>query len=308
MKKPFFEATRESLTAITSLYDFLWPTTTALWNLRWQVAGYCLAHPAASVSELRARFVEGSGIHGANLRRACIETSWSDQASVLGGVLLTNLFAVYEGWTKRIVRALGQPKSAARKLQSRGILDAVAAIRSPTSPLLEQSVYPVLRARPICDPDSLEHLVVIYRYFKEIRNAQLHNHGVANGACLVAYTRLVEMMSEAEERKSLVPEHLPIVEDQVVSVTLRGAVGFSDTIRRMLYSIDAELARSIAAEPALDRLWWSHRRRPGLFKSDRDLRWRQITRTFQRMGFAGVDATEEVERALVARGLVRFER
>jgi len=49
---------------LTEVFDFVWPTATAIWNLRWQVAGYVSASPAATESKLAGRFVAGSGTCG----------------------------------------------------------------------------------------------------------------------------------------------------------------------------------------------------------------------------------------------------
>ena len=36
----FCPSTLPALQQITSVFDFIWPAYTALWNLRWQVKGY----------------------------------------------------------------------------------------------------------------------------------------------------------------------------------------------------------------------------------------------------------------------------
>jgi hypothetical protein len=66
---PFFPATREALAQMTALFDFVWPTAAALWNLRWQVQGFVAEVPTATVDELRKRFLFGSGLEGVDLNR-----------------------------------------------------------------------------------------------------------------------------------------------------------------------------------------------------------------------------------------------
>jgi hypothetical protein len=44
----FFPATRFAASQITDLFDFVWPTAAALWNLRWQVAGFLKEAPAST--------------------------------------------------------------------------------------------------------------------------------------------------------------------------------------------------------------------------------------------------------------------
>ena len=79
MPKYFFTATASAHAQITGLFNFVWPTAAAMWNLRWQVNGYLQVVPDATVEQLRARFTEGADINGANFRRACVEHTWDQQ-------------------------------------------------------------------------------------------------------------------------------------------------------------------------------------------------------------------------------------
>jgi hypothetical protein len=93
----FFRSSRSAFKQVTELFDFVWPTATALWNLRWQVAGFVSVRSDATSEELAKRFTEGSGIHGANIKKACLEMNWDQQQSQFAKFLLTDLFAIYEG-------------------------------------------------------------------------------------------------------------------------------------------------------------------------------------------------------------------
>jgi hypothetical protein len=307
LRRPFFDTTVEALNSITALYDFLWPTTAAIWNLRWQVAGYFAVRPSASVAELQARFIEGSHVHGANLQRACIDTSWDDQAAILGGVLLTNLFAVYEGWLKRLVGTLHLPISGEKKLAHYGAASSLQTLQTPTSRLIEESIYPVLMARRSYDLAQLDNLMIAYRYFKALRNKQLHDHGVADKVCEKAYQRFVPVATPAALGVVEVPQYFPVVSGTPVKISLRGVVGFSELLRKMVFTIDAELARAQAAEPIFEAYWLRIRPSSHLFRADPDARRRQIEKTFKRMGFAGVNVTSDIEKGLVAKGLVRHQ-
>lgn len=72
MPAPFFTSTAAFKNQYTALFDFLQPTAAALWNLRWQVRGYLATVPDATKEDLMGRFVQGSGIHSVNLRRAAL--------------------------------------------------------------------------------------------------------------------------------------------------------------------------------------------------------------------------------------------
>lgn len=92
-KHLFFETSRQTSKQVTEIFDFLWPTAAAMWNLRWQVEGYLRIRPDATVGELENRFVLGSSIHGANIRKACSELSWDEQQEEFAKFLLINILS-----------------------------------------------------------------------------------------------------------------------------------------------------------------------------------------------------------------------
>lgn len=67
-EKLFFNTSRKAANRLTEIFDFAWPTTIALWNLRWQVEGYVKVKPDVNQSELTSRFISGSSITGSTVR------------------------------------------------------------------------------------------------------------------------------------------------------------------------------------------------------------------------------------------------
>jgi hypothetical protein len=84
----FFAESKNAHDQITAIFDFISPALAALWNLRWQVRGYIDTNPHASPDTLEKRFVLGSGVHGANLRRACVNITWEQQQEEMATVVL----------------------------------------------------------------------------------------------------------------------------------------------------------------------------------------------------------------------------
>ena len=99
-----FRETDEAAAEITRLFDFVWPTAVALWNLRWQVNGFLTAVPNASYEDVASRFVVGSDVHGADIRAMSMKTTWEEQKARFAEFVLTNVFAVYESWARRLLR------------------------------------------------------------------------------------------------------------------------------------------------------------------------------------------------------------
>jgi hypothetical protein len=80
----FFASSTTFHRQLTGLYDVINPTAAAMWNLRWQVRGYVEERNDVGKDELHGRFVAGSGIGSANLRRHCVEGTWEAQRNALG--------------------------------------------------------------------------------------------------------------------------------------------------------------------------------------------------------------------------------
>ncbi len=70
---PLHRTSRSTFDQIFALFNFIWPTATALWNLRWQVVVLSQVIPDVTKETLHGRLVAGNGIQVAHLRHACIE-------------------------------------------------------------------------------------------------------------------------------------------------------------------------------------------------------------------------------------------
>ena len=171
MPKYFFQATQSAHTQITKVFDFAWPTATAMWNLRWQVGGFLKVVPTATVEQLNARFTEGADIHGANLQRACIDHTWDEQKESFARIILTNAIAIYEGWIEETLKSLGKnTKALQTSLQipdpaagaMTGVTAAIATINAVESrPVARQLPQPAFQgallrtAKTECNADVL---------------------------------------------------------------------------------------------------------------------------------------------------------
>ncbi len=264
--RPLFAATTAALGRVTELFDFLWPAAVGLWNLRWQVQGLDRHLVRASEGVLQARFVAGSEIHGANLRRACIDTAWSQQLEQLGHVALANIFAVYEAWSAEVVeeatarasRELAEglqfpSTSAHRRGKRKHVQSALASLRSGKSSAM--SAYePAFLASSVAAPNNLDDLLNVYRCFKECRNSIMHNGGRASQAAVDALSAAAAVAAQPTPPFRIPP--LPVVAlGQPVQITLFSVVGFSDLVRRLVVTIDGLLVGSQHGERALSRRW-----------------------------------------------------
>ena len=255
----FFRETKNAHDSITGLYDFVWPTAAAMWNLRWQVSGYLQIVPDATKDQLDARFTEGAQLHGVNIRRACVDHSWEEQMEAFARVVLINTFAIYEGWVEEVLHALGANTVANRKaLQFPGPNGAnplIAHLTSSESVALRTCVYPSLCNGRYYALHFLEAMLKCYRYFKELRNRLMHGGGIADEKLMSAYAAFEPVANPQALGVAQVPAYEVPVLGSRTRLLLRGAVGFTHIVFKIMATVDAELSRTLASEASFVAKW-----------------------------------------------------
>lgn len=247
-----FGCARDAHFEITRIFDFIQPTIVALWNLRWQVQGFLSQVPAASSHDLANRFALGSEMRGGELKRACVDTPWDRQKAAFAEFILVTIIAVFEEYTARIaelaVPARSQ-RSVSKRLQhpSTGAQSAMAQLAVPSSVLSGVFQAGVLSNKRHA-PQTLNNLLVCYRFFKEMRNMLAHNGGMASQQCLDSYSAFQPIATAAALGLPEVPKYQPVLLNAPIQLELRGVIGLSDVILRIIATYDGQLASSVLAE------------------------------------------------------------
>lgn len=312
----FFDASRKTYEQVTGVFDFLWPTAAAMWNLRWQVDGYLRVRRNATVAELENRFVSGSGIHGANIRRACSELSWDQQQGEFAKFLLITIFALYESWLKIVLEDLGTwSRQVEKQLQfptsvqsgkRTGVWEAIDGVTAQESPMLKDAFYAALISHRKNALPYLDNLMKCYRYFKESRNCLIHNGGIANDKAEQVYLEFSAIANAADLGIADPPQHFPVATGAPIHMTLHGIVGFCDVVLRLIATLDAELSRSAGAEKVFHRYWVAANSKKYILKTgDPAKRKRQIQRLVSKLELPEPAKTEDIEQYLLAHRLVR---
>jgi hypothetical protein len=264
--KLFFPASKAVAARLTDLFDFAWPTAVAIWNLRWQVTGLIGVVPQISYEELQGRFVAGSGIRGANLRRACTELSWEDQQQQFARFLMFEFCAIYESWCEEMAPLIGlNDMKKKNNLQfpssfdssgrpSRGIRKVLSSLPKPNSPFLIDSFSEILESNSKYSVKYLEELFLCYRYFKEIRNSLIHNGGTLSADLIDAENKF-RSLTPIQIGMKEVPAAVPSIGQAKRPLVLRGVVGFGEVVLRIVCSLDAEIAKSESAENYFKARW-----------------------------------------------------
>ncbi len=315
MPRYFFAATDSAHVQLSKLFDFVWPTAAAMWNLRWQVNGFVQAVPNATVQQLEARFTEGAELHGVNLRRACIEHNWDDQKEAFARLLLTNTVAIYEGWIDEVLSALNRNTQQLRKsLQfpdpvggaGSGVSAAIAAITAVESALLKTTFRGSLTKGRYYALAKLDAMMRCYRFFKELRNSDMHGGSIATHRLMDAHAAFVPVATTALLGVPEVPVHLPPVLGEPIRLNLRGTVGFSHIVLKIIATLDAELSRSKDAEKPMAAKWARKHPKATMLPGDRKRRGKQIQLKVRLAGFPNAKNPNNFGDFLDDLGLVHF--
>lgn len=180
--------------------------------------------------------------------------TWQEQKTRFAEFVLTNIFAIYESWARRLVETTGLKSISDRDLSSvgngigQGLTAFISRANAVLSPAMQSALQPAFRSHKKVHATELDAMLKCYRYFKEIRNCHIHNGGVTDQKALDAYDAFRPVSSASALNTKEQIQHYPAVLGAKTELSLRGVVGFSDIVLRMMITIDAEISGSRIAE------------------------------------------------------------
>lgn len=262
MPDAFFEVTKNSLVAFTSLCDVMHPITVAMWNTRSQVIGTYTVSPSSTQKQIAAKYGLGCNIHGVNYKKAFVDTPWENHEQNIAWLFLNGIFPIFEGWLadlhdKVFPTTNGDIDVAAMQFstsRANNILTEIHRLTASECDITRDAFYATYVSKKHRCFSKLNNLLICYRFFKEMRNCYMHNAMIADAKLLNAYSQF-STLSSADLNMSEIPDHFVPVEGEKVKVSLRGVIGFSQIVLQIMLTCDTELLRSQYAEKELlDRL------------------------------------------------------
>jgi hypothetical protein len=308
--KFFFNSSKLFGAQITDLYDFIWPTVTAMWNLRTQVIKYLKAKGnTATKEELVAKFNNPADKHvRPNLYRACVEFSWDRQVEDLSKTILINLFAYYESWVENILQEFGiNTKTNQKNMQfptagSKGIGQVHILLTTNKSTLLKNAFYNTYTSSNKYSYSNLENLLIAYRYFKECRNSLVHLGGTVDQKLADASTAYHALTATSLDM-AVKPEYTHFALGDKVQLHIKGVAGLTDILLRIVTTIDAEFLQSQNAESI-----FAQRIRATLNGKSKRLDYftkqKELRSLVQRSAFAMPLTTSPIETFLKSQGIL----
>ena len=252
----FFTPSKLFEAQMTEVFDEVWPIVTALKMLRWQVKGYYEEFCVQDNARLSMKFVEREDVtNRLNLYRTCIDDSWKDNEYRIAKNLLNNIFACYEGWTENILFTLRYPdiRRGSKQLlypstAGNGYNILLANITANGNTDLINLFYDEYKTKNAhYRMDLLDNWFFFYRYFKECRNAIIHNGGQITRQVVDAYSQ-IQTLTETDLDVKEVPQTLSTSLNDPIKLSLRGVVSFSQLTIKIVSTFDVELIKAENAD------------------------------------------------------------
>ncbi|NMN60723.1 hypothetical protein FHT36_004654 [Xanthobacter sp. SG618] len=312
-RKFFFRCTDEAAGRMTELFDFVWPTVSALVFARSKSYKYkdmspserrlALTKAFQSPRNLRPEYRDIAGLKRASLEKAFITSDWSNQEQIVARIVLINIFAIYEGWLDDLMdeiypnpRTKSQDNIRKKMIDSCQFYDTsngkknwtwmMRQLGAANSLVMAVCFGKSLREKRYYSGENALKLLVCYRYFKELRNSIIHRNGRVNQYLETAASNYEKMMGPDPLGTKMDPPigvGRPLVLGQEVTLSLFGVVGFNDIVVRLMTTLDAEVGLTIAGEDAIVRFLKSRINRRSV-SGDRNVTARRMANEYGLVG------------------------
>lgn len=309
MSDVFFRASNDALDNITAAFDFVHPVNVSMRYARRVITEALGNNSELTSSDFQMMIDPDNLVHGVNYNRAFVETSWENQEESLAWLLLNNLFAIHEGWAQRLYEDIFSSYHYSdrfiKNLEFPGLTNKFTnyyCTSTKTSVALDGAFFSVYRAKSGLDFSKLENYMLCYRFFKEARNCYMHHNFVASQKLIDAYNDFLPVATTADLDVSEVPQILAPALGQHVQLSLRGVIGFSQLVRRIIIISDINLLRATAAEKEFfDRVpaGWTCRTLSGSPSHAKG----QINRFSGKAGFLKSSWTADYQQLLIDNGI-----
>lgn len=311
MANVFFQATKDALDNITAAFDFVHPLRASMQYTRRRVTELSVNNTNADDLFYQAEIDPSASIHGVPYKEAFINTPWEKQEERLSWLLLNNLFAIFEGWAQRIfeerfvVKGSYGEKVFIKGFQFPGLstkFSTYYARGTNKSDIMANAFFDVYQTTSQLDFSKLENYLLLYRYYKEARNCYMHRNFVASQDVIDAYNAYLPVASLSALDAEEVPIIIPPILGQPVRLSLRGVIGFSQFVRRILIIADINLIKTTAAEDEFlskkPHDWHRH-----TLSGDTTRAKGQITKYANKAGVLKPRWSEEYQQFLISKGL-----
>lgn len=265
----FFSSSQAAAQRITDMFTLFWGIDAGLWNLRCEAKKYFNNHPTTAPSKLnkpaKDEIVKGLKIHGLNLDAIANGYTWEYEEEFLAEILLIYATAIFDGWTYKFVsESLAELNDSTKKEEpeenksddngGKGTSsnEIIRRMRSGNfEPYLKELKKVDGSRAKICSPKGngsdmgyINKQILLYKYFKQCRNCIAHGDKTFSDEVEMAYFQVRNLTAEECDLKEI-PEMVPSAAGSPFELKLRGVVGFTKVLLKIITYYDTMAAERI---------------------------------------------------------------
>ena len=294
-------------------HDFFAGSEVALWNLRWQMAGFNSTAKGATQPLISAKFADHLGRKGSNAYSLILQRSWDETEATLNQMRLLSLFSIYEAWAEEAAQELNL--SPLKQARWNAFVQAKRpklfhAPRRSIEPIIGPNYRPMAgvasrcRSSSIYMPSRLATLGLCYRAFKELRNAMAHAGGTATARTVTAVNGYHAALSHWKGITKSSPAIKSLSLGDVVEVGDYSVVGLSEVLRIQIFTFDGMVSESRAAYDASIAHFQARIRTPMRLPADSSRREASFVRAWKTAALPAPVKANRLMEDLISRGLL----
>ncbi len=169
---------------------------------------------------------------------------------------------------------------------------------------MKKCIYPSFERQKDSNITKIKNLIKCFQFFKEMRNCYMHNGSIADKKLLISYNNFSQITNPVDLDMKEIPEHFYPIIDQKIRISLRGIVGFSAVVRKIMFTLDSELVRTTIAESDFVERWKSKNLHNRTLKSNSDKAEAQIIRYIKQCGLPTPHALSDLTNYLLVNQLI----
>lgn len=273
-KSTMYSATFAACNELTKMFDMVWPIDGALWRFKHEVINCINETPDISDAQLKAELFPTKYIHGLNFHRTAFELSWDEQEKYIAKLLLVNITAVYDAWVDSVIDCAFSSLLSNRKKTK--ICDGMkkgdfSLVDAELAGAANSMLLGCFNKQNILGQPQLSALAICYKYFKSCRNCCAHGDVVFSHQAERDYIPYVSL-SKTDLGVSEKPASCQTVAGQPFEINLRGVVGFTHVVYKIMRHYDCALSDCIGLDEEIELKWKAKETIPVRLKSRKDKR------------------------------------
>ena len=192
-----------------------------------------------------------------------------------------------EGWLESLQSTVFEDMNIKKRQFPVQAINETRRVCAAKSQMISACLYPVYAAKRNRSIGNIDNLFLCYRYFKELRNCYMHNGRKANSKLVDAHSNYIAVAVPQNLDVSECPESYPVVGGESIKISLRGVVGFSSILFKIILTLDNELMVAAVAEEKEFIPRWSSKHTPiKTLKPDVSSAEQQVSRYVNQCGFS----------------------